>query len=419
MPTYNCARHVGAAVESVLGQTFDNYELVVVDDGSTDETRLVLQPYQNRLIYIWQENQERSAARNRGIQEASGDYVAFLDADDLWLPSKLERQVAVLDQHPEAVLVYCQSSYMDEYGHDIQLAGRWIDGEASHHVVVVDRQKDVLMQRILQTGSTAVVRRRALALVGNFDTTLNYGEDWDLWLRLAREGPFAYIPEVLSRYRVRHRTDILVQQASPGKIAQLVRVLDNYARPVDPDRVLPQSAKAEAETAIYIDAAFASLRLGQPRDAQAYLNKALTVSPQLSCGFRLAQLVADGARTVQLETGSYEKALEFIDLFFQHLPRSALSEQSTQKTAIALLYLNAAFERHARNDLRSARRFWSKAFRYEPHALLNRGAISIGLDVWLGRYAANAIRYVAQASIKGHKRVDVAGLRNVRTKAKQ
>ncbi len=103
IPTFNCAVYLPQAIESVLGQTWQDFELIVVDDGSTDDTCQVLAPYQNRLVYLYQENQGESSARNKGIQVAQGEYLAFLDSDDLWLATKLERQITVLEAWPSAV----------------------------------------------------------------------------------------------------------------------------------------------------------------------------------------------------------------------------------------------------------------------------------------------------------------------------
>src|SRR3989304_595361 len=106
IPTYNTAHYIAPAVESVLGQTYQDTEIIVVDDGSTDNTRTVLTPYMDRIQYIVQDNKGRSEARNRGIHQSQGEFIAFLDADDLWLPDKLSQQVAALDEHEQAVLAY-------------------------------------------------------------------------------------------------------------------------------------------------------------------------------------------------------------------------------------------------------------------------------------------------------------------------
>ncbi len=106
IPTYNRRAYVQEAIDSVLAQTYTDYEIIVIDDGSTDGTGEALRErYGDKIIYEWQENQGLSAARNRGIESSRGQYIALLDSDDLWMPEKLERQVACLSQHPEVAMV--------------------------------------------------------------------------------------------------------------------------------------------------------------------------------------------------------------------------------------------------------------------------------------------------------------------------
>ncbi len=123
IPTYNCAHYLADALESVFQQTFSDYEVIVVDDGSPDNTKEVVERfitrYPSRLKYIYQPHQERSVARNNGIQAASGEYIAFLDADDQWLPHKLSIQVPILDEHPEIGLVHSDIIFMNQEGKDI------------------------------------------------------------------------------------------------------------------------------------------------------------------------------------------------------------------------------------------------------------------------------------------------------------
>ena len=117
IPTYNRQDLVQEAIDSVLNQTFRDWELIVVDDGSTDQTPSVLQErYDSRIIYIYQENQGESAARNRGLYSATGEYVAFLDSDDLWHPKKLQRQIEVFAEKPELGLVSTQAYWINYEG---------------------------------------------------------------------------------------------------------------------------------------------------------------------------------------------------------------------------------------------------------------------------------------------------------------
>src|SRR4028119_1061372 len=133
IPVYNCDRYIQEAIESVLNQTYSDYEIIVVDDGSTDNTRSVLEPYFHRIHYIYQENQGASAARNRGLQEARGKFVAFLDADDFFLlPSKLAEQVACFEAQPRLGVVHSGWRMVN------QQAKKMVDREPWHNAPKLD-----------------------------------------------------------------------------------------------------------------------------------------------------------------------------------------------------------------------------------------------------------------------------------------
>jgi glycosyltransferase involved in cell wall biosynthesis len=180
IPTFNCADFLVEAIRSVLVQTYEDYEIIVVDDGSTDHTEAALEQFGNRVSYIGQAPGGPSVARNRGILEARGELIAFLDADDLWRPTKLSRQVEYLNHHPEAALVYTDFTRGPHPGsnNDSRLrAYKPRDPADPFHAL--------LEENFIAT-PTVVVRREALARSGLFDPTLKGSEDFDLWLRLAK-----------------------------------------------------------------------------------------------------------------------------------------------------------------------------------------------------------------------------------------
>jgi hypothetical protein len=194
---YNQARWLGEAIESVRAQTFSDWELVVVDDGSTDDTRQVIQRHldDRRIRCLAEPHRERSAARNTGIAASSGHFIAFLDGDDRWRPEKLQRQVAALDASPEAGLCYTIARFIDEDGRLLRArkparacAGRLLPRLMRGNIVIL---------------ASVMLRRACLENVGGFDETLSvYGcEDWDLWLRMARRYPVVAVDEELTLYR--------------------------------------------------------------------------------------------------------------------------------------------------------------------------------------------------------------------------
>ncbi|MBE9168996.1 glycosyltransferase family 2 protein [Pleurocapsales cyanobacterium LEGE 06147] len=199
IPAYNALRYLPKTIDSILNQTFDDFEVIVINDGSTDETeKWVAQIADARVKLICQKNQGLAAARNTGIKHAKGKYLAFLDADDLWEPTKLEKQVQVLEQNPEVGLVYTWVAYIDEKG---ESTGRVVQTQAEGYV-----WKKLVERNLVECGSVAMVRSSCLVTVGLFDENLssfNVGEDWDMWLRIAAQYPFKVIKEPLVYYRQR------------------------------------------------------------------------------------------------------------------------------------------------------------------------------------------------------------------------
>jgi teichuronic acid biosynthesis glycosyltransferase TuaG len=202
MPAYNAEGYIAEAIGSVLGQTYDGWELVVVDDGSTDGTARVVGAIAERdarVRYVRRENGGQAAARNTGLRAASGDLVAFLDADDLWLPEKLALQIALMEEKG-VDLVYTDGYFFSE-------EGAAAPGERFN--ILPGEARGVEMFRTLfasnRIGTLSVlVRRAALDAVGLFDEDRAYQncEDYDLWLRLARWGAGFYgMGEKLMRYR--------------------------------------------------------------------------------------------------------------------------------------------------------------------------------------------------------------------------
>jgi glycosyltransferase involved in cell wall biosynthesis len=199
MPMYNASRYVGDAVLSVMAQTFRDFELIVIDDGSTDGSALTVRravgnPVQLRLIH--QENKGVSAAANRGTELARGEFIARMDADDIALPSRLERQVEFLRGHPDYVAVGSRVMFIDDEGDDLyEMPGIHLTHED------IDRGLMEVEWAILQPA--AMMRTEAMRKVGGYRADLHIHEDHDLFLKLAEIGKLANLPEVLLRYRQR------------------------------------------------------------------------------------------------------------------------------------------------------------------------------------------------------------------------
>lgn len=197
IPAYNAMAYLPKTLSSVLQQTYKNFEVVIINDGSTDEIESWFVSVVDPRVSIYsQSNQGLAAARNSGIAQAQGDYLAFLDADDLWEPTKLEKQVRILEENPEVGLVYTWVTYIDENG---QPTGRVFKNQEEGDV-----WKKLTEHNIVECGSVAMVRRSCLDTVGVFDqnlTSFNVNEDWDMWLRIAARYPFKAVKEPLVYYR--------------------------------------------------------------------------------------------------------------------------------------------------------------------------------------------------------------------------
>ncbi len=195
IPAYNAMAYLPETVESVLKQTLDDFEVIIVNDGSSDEIeKWASQLTDPRIRLVSQENQGLAGARNTGIAHAQSEYLAFLDADDLWEPTKLEKQVQVLEENPDVGLVYTWVAYIDEKG---QPTGRVFKNQAEGDV-----WEKLTEHNMVECGSVAMVRRSCFETCGDFDRNLrSFAEDWDMWLRIASRYPFKVIKEPLVYYR--------------------------------------------------------------------------------------------------------------------------------------------------------------------------------------------------------------------------
>ncbi|TXG78439.1 MAG: glycosyltransferase [Thermomicrobiales bacterium] len=192
--SYNMGHYLATALRSALEQTYRDIEVIVIDDGSTDDTGDVVKPFlaDARLRYIHQANAGQAHAKNRGIHEARGEFVAFLDADDVWLPTKLERQMPLFQEEAVGV-VFCRSVEIDAQGAELRL----LDFPLYRGAV----SGDLLVFNFIGF-STSVVRRRCFERQGGFREDLGMGIDYELWLRLSAHYRFDFVDAPLVRYRI-------------------------------------------------------------------------------------------------------------------------------------------------------------------------------------------------------------------------
>ena len=212
IPTYNREKFIGEAIQSVLGQTYCNFEIIVVDDGSTDYTeKLVGMIIDPRLQYIRQENNGRSSARNRALKLSKGKYIAFLDSDDLYLPEKLSTQVGYLETHPDVSMIYTSAYCMDENGNPIS---HRYEAKASGWIY----RQIAFFTPVTITLPTVMLRREVLDKVGNFDEKMHRFEDTDLWRRISKYFYIGAMSEPTCKLRTHSDNSLAAQD--PHKIEE-------------------------------------------------------------------------------------------------------------------------------------------------------------------------------------------------------
>jgi len=202
IPTYNCARFLPESINSALAQSYQDFEIILVDDGSTDNTRAIvsgfIEKYSGKIVYVYQENAGLACARNAGLKTARGEYVALLDADDRWLPNRLMETVAALDANPGVGLVHANITRISEEGEVIATPSReerFLSGAIFEHI---------FLRRAHISCPTVLFRMECCSAVGMFDENLTRlgSEDRDLWLRISEKFKIEYINEVLAYYRI-------------------------------------------------------------------------------------------------------------------------------------------------------------------------------------------------------------------------
>ncbi|MEB3342545.1 glycosyltransferase [Okeania sp.] len=195
IPAYNSEKTIQETIESVIKQTFSDWELIIINDDSQDRTVEVVSQIKDPRIKLFSyQNAGAPASRNRGFNNSVGQFIAFLDADDLWTPDKLESQLNALQSHPEAAVAYSWTDYIDKSGNLIKHGGRVVFNG--------DVYSELLVRNFLENGSNPLIKREAINDIGGFDESLKGGQDWELYLRLGKKYHFVAVekPQILYRF---------------------------------------------------------------------------------------------------------------------------------------------------------------------------------------------------------------------------
>ncbi|MDZ7960053.1 MAG: glycosyltransferase [Aulosira sp. DedQUE10] len=197
LPVFNGEKTIYETIQSVLNQTFVNWELIIINDGSQDSTLEIIKKFEfadPRLRIFSYLNAGLAASRNRGIALSLGEYISFIDADDIWTSDKLKSQLTALQEHPKAFVAYSWTNYIDADGNFVKFGGHTTD--------TGDVYQKLLLWNFVENGSNPLVRKEVFTIVDGFDESLIASEDWDMWLRLASRYEFVVVPEVQILYRL-------------------------------------------------------------------------------------------------------------------------------------------------------------------------------------------------------------------------
>jgi GT2 family glycosyltransferase len=296
IPAYNVAQFIGETLASVFNQTFSDYEVIVINDGSPDTTELeaVLAPYMNRIKYLKQENRGLSGARNAGVRAARGAFIALLDSDDAWQPEYLATQIELMRRDETIDVLYCDAHI---FGEGVPANLKFTDGSPSAGEVSFES----LVRQECNVMVSVTARRATLINVGLFDESLRSSEDFDMWLRIAKAGGrIAYHRQPLVRYRRRPGS---LSADSVWMYQHILAVLDKSARTMtlssQEDAVLQQE-RARFQSMLWLHEGKRALASGDHEAATQGLTQAnrFLKSPKLAATLLLLRFAPKTLRRV-------------------------------------------------------------------------------------------------------------------------
>jgi glycosyltransferase involved in cell wall biosynthesis len=369
IPAYNQGHFLAEAVQSVLDQTYSAVEVLVVDDGSTDDTAVVGQSFADaRVHYIYQENRGLSGARNTGIRQAQGRYLTFLDSDDYFLPEKISLLMKAFAQNPTWGLVAGQSIPVNEEGQQIA---------ATFDRPVPANAAELLLHNPLHVGSV-LLKRSWQEQAGFFDETLRSYEDWDMWLRLALAGcPMGWVAQPVSCYRFHSNQMTRDGRQMTTATFMVLDKLFKQGQPLPADWLALQD---KAYSSAYIRAAAQSYRVPDYDEANGYLAQAIALNPEW-----LARDAQD-LRTRLVSFTALPKTADPVPqlaAIYDHLPQSLAMVQAYKATDVAQAALALAFVAAQRQDWTAVRHALGYVRHYQPRLLLNRGVMKLFIRAYL------------------------------------
>lgn len=274
IPVYNEIKYLKEALLSVLNQSFAEYEVLIIDDGSSSDIVTALDTfssYDDRIYVHHISHGGVSYARNIGIELSSGTFIAFLDADDIWMPNKLEKQVSLLESQPKVGVVYTNAEFISTEG---TLIGKTICEHWNMSPMPSGNILESLLEKSFIVQSTVITRSTCFKEVGKYDENLRRGEDWHMFIRLAKHYEFVFIDEILVHYR-RHQGSVsLSSESQLNDVLSVVNVIFS-----DPDLSAYQNKRKNALVSIYLHEGVWNLKHGKPRHARDFFLSILKEHP--------------------------------------------------------------------------------------------------------------------------------------------
>jgi len=390
IPNYNHARFIGDAIQSVLDQTYKNFEVIVVDDGSTDNSREVISQFGDKLQCIYQKNAGLSAARNTGIKASEGSLIGVLDADDMYEPVFLETLVGELQANPDADGVYCGYQFVDERNNLLpQIENRPVPSDELH---------TALLDGNFFVPESIFLRRHVYDTVGLFDEALRACEDWDVWLRATKKFKIIHSHEILARHR------ILAGSMSTDPLRMLTARLTVLSKHVGEEPIVSGSSVAHrAYGRAYLGSCVEYVQYGNADRAYECFQKLAKIYPtlltevdtfyQLGCGAQPKGSMGDLS-----SLNVRESSLPLLEMMQKLLAdaRTSREVKSMGRLVYAKMYFSLGLLAYGARDFTEAQRNFMQAILKDFGSVFNRQLVSLWVKSLLGPKVIDGLKNTRQ-----------------------
>lgn len=363
VPNYNHGRYLGDAIESILAQTYRQYEIIVVDDGSTDNSRKVAAEYGDQIRYIYKDNAGLSAARNTGLRHAQGEFIALLDADDMYEPDFMERLVHILSANDNVDGVYCGYRFVDQYGVALP--------QAETRVIPSEQLYEVMKRGNFWVPESVMMRRSCYITAGPYDESLRACEDWDIWLRILAKHSVMGIADILTRHRILPNS----MSSDPTRMVQnRLAVTRNHFGTLSQPTVQAGDKISEIYGQAYLVSSIEYLQFGDVEKAFFYFKQAAEASPcllnkagtfyELGCGSQPKGGRGD-LMNIDLESNG-NQLLDFLSRLFDE---SNELEGVDQEKVVGLAQYTLGVIGYNSGRNKQARRYFHQAIKHDKNLL--------------------------------------------------